>query len=278
MSRVFSRTNDAGSGRVFARTVDTGIATPVISSVSNANPKHGDSVVITLTGAGASQGAGGVTLGGVAQTITAWGDLSITFTCVRGVNKYGAPIGGVPLIVTRNDASASNPFTVTSIAPPTGWAYVDLITPNATASYRITAVADAVPGDQLAYESLGGLVTVFDDLTFQADVSVTDFDAMLWHTGDGYGATGTQSFDPQYADIDFTFGIDTGGGVPYIGAVVDWFIASSWGGIKIAGAITTLNATGDLVATVAVPAGTYILHYRLFGNTDFMMAQTLVLA
>lgn len=275
MSRVYARTNDAGSGRRFARTVDTGVVTPIITALSKMSPQNGDSVTATVVNAGASQGAGSLKIGGVAQTITSWADTSIVFTFVRGVNKYGP---GASAVLQRNDLSSSAAFALTSIAPPTGWSFVDIGTPHPTAAYRITAVADAVAGDQIAYNNVGGLVAVAADLTFQADVSVTTFDATLWHTGDGWGAVGAQTFSPQYSAITFTFPIDADGGAPYLGISVDWFLASSWGGIKVAGAITALNSLGNLVASVELPPGPYWIHYKLFGDDNFAASRPLVLA
>lgn len=46
-------------------------------------------IVIAGSGFGASQGSSTLTIGGQAQTVTAWSDTSITFTSVRGSNSMG---------------------------------------------------------------------------------------------------------------------------------------------------------------------------------------------
>jgi hypothetical protein len=47
-------------------------------------------IVIAGAGFGASQGSSTVDIGGQAQTVTAWGDTSITITSARGSNSMGA--------------------------------------------------------------------------------------------------------------------------------------------------------------------------------------------
>jgi hypothetical protein len=71
-----------------------GAAGPAISGLSSSNYTNGQTnITITGTGFGASQGAGNVKISptdnvadgsAVTQTITSWGDTSITFTAVRG--------------------------------------------------------------------------------------------------------------------------------------------------------------------------------------------------
>lgn len=83
------------------------------------------SVVITGTGFGASQDTGFVELwddtGGttkVAQTVTAWGDTSITITVERGALSLGTRY----IVVTHDDDTETDPFAVTlNIVPPTMW-------------------------------------------------------------------------------------------------------------------------------------------------------------
>jgi hypothetical protein len=94
--------------------VNTGAGGPAITSLSSSNYTNGQTgITITGTGFGASQGAGSVKIsptdnvadgGAVTQTITSWGDTSITFTAVRGSLSL---LTNLYLFVTDN-ASASN--------------------------------------------------------------------------------------------------------------------------------------------------------------------------
>jgi hypothetical protein len=61
---------------------------PTISSISPSTFDSGRSVVLSGSGFGAAEGT--VTIGGQAQTVTAWADTEITFTTVRGSQSMGA--------------------------------------------------------------------------------------------------------------------------------------------------------------------------------------------
>jgi hypothetical protein len=164
---------------------------PTITGVSSATPNYQGSLIITGVNFGASQGTGSVSLGGVAQTVTAWSDTSITVTVARGTNKYGAALN---LIVTVNGGATSNTFAgVTAILPQSGWDYVDLTTPNATSANRITATADVASGDQIAWNTASSQVTCYADATFSAGAAVTSFGVEAWFTGNGWGSTATQT-------------------------------------------------------------------------------------
>lgn len=168
-----------------------GGATPSVSGTTSATPQRASSITITGTNFGASQGTGGVTIDGAAQTVTAWSDTSITVTVVRGTTtKYGVSVN---LVVTANGGASSSPFALTSLQPQSGWAYVNVGTPNSTAAYRITATPDLASGDQIAYETVGGDVEVFSDGTFSAASGVTEFDVEIWTSVDGWGSVATQT-------------------------------------------------------------------------------------
>ncbi|MGE4074977.1 MAG: IPT/TIG domain-containing protein [Reyranella sp.] len=170
---------------------DLGAAGPAVISTSSANPARSSSLTITGTGFGSSQGTGNVKIDGATQTVTAWSDTSITVTVVRGsTTKYGVSVN---LVVTANGGASSSPYALTSLQPQSGWAYVNLGTPNTTSSYRITASPDLASGDQLAYQTISGGVEVFTDATFSAGSGVTAFDVEAWTTTDGWGATATQT-------------------------------------------------------------------------------------
>ncbi len=278
----FFRTNDAGSGNRFFRTSDTGLTLPRILSASNMAPQRGTSLTLSMEDAGASQGT--VTLGGVAQTITAWAAGSITLTVVRGTNRFGVALD---LVVTRADAAVSQPLTLNSIQPQAGWTYINASTPNTTAANRLTAVADVVSGDQWAKGNVigTGIVTINPDSTFTADAGVTAFDVELWSAGNGWGSVATQTIttpdltpptgysvsfnqavvnNANKAAIGFTFsGAE-------VGCTYNYSISSSGGGSVATGsgtistsgqAITGLNLTGlsdgllTLTARLTDPSG-----------------------
>lgn len=77
-------------------TTDIGAAMYVSTglSITSVTPSAFDDgrtgIVIAGSGFGASQGSSTLTIGGQAQTVTAWSDTSITFTSVRGSNSMGA--------------------------------------------------------------------------------------------------------------------------------------------------------------------------------------------
>lgn len=138
----------------------------------------GQSRTIAVTNAGATQGTGGVTIGGVAQTITAWSDTSITFTTVQGNNKYEA--GKTIELTTDGGDTASD--TIELIVEPGTGGYVDVVDPavsdESSLAYQFeTAGGDPVAtGDQCEwrYTGVGGDPT---SMTVQADTLVSDVDA-----------------------------------------------------------------------------------------------------
>ena len=149
---------------------------PTIVSLSSSAPAYQSTLVLTGMNFGAT--AGTVSLGGVAQTVTAWSDTSISITVGRGTNKYGV---SADLIATTSAAVVSNAFTIAAgLMPQTGWSFVDLLTLETTSNYRITATTDIVSGDQLAYDNFGNLVAIFSDATFAADPLVTQFAVEAW--------------------------------------------------------------------------------------------------
>lgn len=137
----------------------------------------GESITITGSNFGASQGAGGVAItqesGAVssAVTITGWSDTSITGTVNLGGLSYGATTS---LVVTDNAAATGN-IAVTFV-PATGYSYVTLSGyPHATAYVVGDGASPAlVDGDQVEYESTassGAGVTVNADGSFVLDTT-----------------------------------------------------------------------------------------------------------
>lgn len=164
--------------------------TPAITGVSTMTPRQGESFTITGTNFGAAQGSGYVSLGGVTQyKTTSWSNTSITIVVDRGTQKYGV---GINVVVVDSSLNPSNNYALTSLLPQTGWDYVDIGTPNTTASFRITSTADLASGDQVAYDTLGSTVTVFSDGTFSVSGSPYYFNAEVWTSPDGWGQTTPQ--------------------------------------------------------------------------------------
>jgi hypothetical protein len=168
-----------------------GAAGPSVTAVSNASPANGSALTITGTNFGASQGAGGVTLGGVAQTVTSWAATSIAITVARGVNQYGVALN---IVVSDNSAAASNAFPITGIVPQSGWSYVNLTAQNADSTKRLTAIADLASGDQVAYDNKATLATVLADSTFYCTSAVASFNCEAWTSG-GWGTTALQTIN-----------------------------------------------------------------------------------
>lgn len=164
-------------------------------------------IVITGTNFGATQGSGTVTIGGVAQTVTAWADTSITITHVLGTMAFGTN----SLVVTNNSSDTGN-LNVT-VNPASGKSYVTL-TSVASSGQRITAVADLVAGDQLEYDNTttpdSSPVAIAADGTFtitDSDPSGESFDVRAWDSGTpGWGTAATQTVSSVDVTPDaFTF-------------------------------------------------------------------------
>ena len=192
----FNRSGTAGSTSGMAiLVIEESIAGggPAITTTSSATPVPGDSLTITGTDFQASQGAGYVTLGGVTQTVTSWADTSITITVVRGTAKYGSQ----NIVVRDNGGSDSSGYAVT-LTPPTGWGYVDLASVNSTAAWRIITRPDLAIGDQIAYQTAGGLVVANDGTFSWTFGAIRSFDAEVWTSADGWGAIFTQYLAPAF--------------------------------------------------------------------------------
>lgn len=173
-----------------------GAAGPAITGVSNASPANGSTLTITGTNFGASQGSnGGATLTGPSgaggMPIVSWSSTSIQVTVSRGLNAYG---GGYTLFVADSTGTISNSFPLTSVQPQAGWSYINLTTPNADSTKRLTTIADLASGDQVAYDNKSALATVLADGTFYCTAAVTSFNCEAWTTG-GWGATAIQSIN-----------------------------------------------------------------------------------
>jgi hypothetical protein len=187
-----------GGGREALISFKAGIPAPYLVSVTDTTPANGASVTITAVGL---HGAETVSLGGIAQTITGTTSGSVTFTVDRGTNKYGVPLA----LTLTNTNGTSNTINLT-LEPQAGWSYINLTTPDVTASERITATGDLASGDQLAYNNQSGAITLFSDATFSAAAGASSFDVEAWTSGSGYGATSTQTLS---FDVNCTLAIIT---------------------------------------------------------------------
>lgn len=255
-----------GTGAASWTGTNLGAAGPTITGTGSASPANGSSLVITGTDFGASQGTKDLRIGGIVQSVTSWADTSITVTVSRGTNKYGAALD----VEIWDTTLVSNSFALTSITPPSGWAFVDIGTPNPTASMRITAVADLASGDQLAYETVGSEVEVFDDASFSAGAAVTEFDVEAWTTGDGWGAAATQIvLSVQFARPATT--VSAGSWTPTNAATlheaIDETAASETDFIST---VTAADACVVSISEVTDPASSsdHIVRYRLRGDGD----------
>lgn len=84
-------TNTANAKRAFSFAIAPASATGLsITSVDPSQIDSGESVTITGTGFGASQGSSTVKIGADTQAITTWNDTTIVFTASRGSQSMGA--------------------------------------------------------------------------------------------------------------------------------------------------------------------------------------------
>jgi hypothetical protein len=177
---------------------------PNITGVSSMNPTKGSSFTVTGTDFGSTQSTGYLKVGGTTLTITSWSSTSITGTMDPGLNKYGIT---VDVIVASSSVGEGPAFAITTLQPPVGSSFINLVTPYAISTDRITASADAASGDQYEYVNFSNLFTVYADLTWSAAESVSSSNGRLWTPGSGWGSYATQT-------------IDTGGYVPPADTIV----------------------------------------------------------
>lgn len=250
-------------------------ATPTVTSTSTASPSHLGSLTITGTAFEAAQGTGGVTIGGVAQTVTAWSDTSITVTVDRGVSKYGAAVN---IVVTNNSGLSSSPYALTSILTQSGWSYIDIGTPNTTAANRITSVPDLASGDQVSYTTKGGQVVITNDGTFSVSTGVRSFDFEVWTSPDGWGGQATQYVRADVADTRLKKQRMRSSVMRwmYSGAGGEKFTQRGWFSrdivLPISAASGTHTTTGALAAQSATIAGS-ATHLLLHTTTGALSAQ-----
>lgn len=194
--------NSATNNRLSLSLVEfTAAATgPTLDTVpSTAYP--GQSRTVTGTGFGATQGTGGIAIGGVTQTITAWSDTSITFTTVLGVNSYGS--GKTIEVTTDGDDTGS--VTIEIIADTAnGFGFVTMSSPDTTdeSSVAFGATPTVVTGDQFEWEDFNDL----GNLSVNAEGFVTvdtegTFRGRFWDASDETWGT-VEDFDAEVPVVD----------------------------------------------------------------------------
>lgn len=190
--------NSFGPAALVVVTYKGGAPSPSITG-GTASPVHG-STGNTLTGVnfGASQtGSAASVIGGTGQTETGWNSTTVTYTADRGVNLNGVAVNAV---VTDPSGVSSDPYALTGFQPPAGWQYVTLTSVWPVASERIQSSADLAIGNQIEWDDAtididaSGVITwppgTPDGYTFNARVGVS---------GDGWGATEVQTYNPTSA-------------------------------------------------------------------------------
>jgi hypothetical protein len=171
---------------------DIGPAGPSITGVSDTTPANGSSLTVTGSGFGASQGTQQLRMGGEVQAITSWADGIIVVTALDRVDN---PYGPLDIEIWDGGVPTSNAFEV-SLEPQAGWDYINVGTPHPDPDLRLEVVSGIEPtsGDQVAYDTVGGTVTLFPDLTGVVYGDTESFLAEAWTAGDGWGTAGLQSF------------------------------------------------------------------------------------
>lgn len=188
---ALAQNNANGDSNVVTGTFTTSATPPTISALSSSSVAYLGSLTLTTTNAGASQGAGSVSIGGVAQTITSWADTSITDSPVaRGSLAYGS----TTVTVTNNAGGISSGFAMT-LTPQAGWSYVTLTSPGGSSTNYITATGALATGDQVAYDNKSGKLIVNADGSFVYDPTggFTSFNCEAWTPSGGWGPTETQT-------------------------------------------------------------------------------------
>lgn len=122
-----------------------GASGPTLDTVP-ATAYPGQSRTLAVSNAGATQGTGGITIGGVAQTVTSWSDTSITFTTVQGTNKYATSL----TIELTTDGGDTASDTIELIVEPGTGGYVDVVSPETTDTSAFAYQAETAGGDPVA--------------------------------------------------------------------------------------------------------------------------------
>jgi len=191
-----------GSFYAASSTYSALIPLPTIVATSDDTPANGSSLILTVINASPAGNSVFLTDGSsiVEQIVTDEYENEITVTVDRGPFKYGA---NVSLYVVDAEYLQGPNHTI-QLTPQDGWAYVNLGT-LADPEFRLEAVPDLASGDQVAWDTAGGIVFVRDDASFYATAAVESFDVEAWSAGEGWGDAGTQTLSVEIAaDAIFT--------------------------------------------------------------------------
>lgn len=246
--------NANGDSNIVTGSFTTAATPPTITTpASGASVAYLGTMTLTGTNFGASQGAGAILLGTVAQTASGWSNTGATVASVaRGTLPYGA----VNLTASNNAGGTSAPTSV-NLTPQAGWAYVTLATPFATTGDRITAIADLASGDQLAYDTKSGAITVNSDATWvDSTGTVSSFNVEAWTSGSGWGSTATQTLSGTPLAANASASASGQGTLTRGGALMGGGASMSAIG---AGTLTTFSALSGSGAVVARGVGTLSL-------------------
>lgn len=242
MSTLFDNLIDGSTQLYFddLNSAPSGVDVPAITSIGPL--RFQGSATIVGTNFGASQGTGGVTIGGVSQAVLSWSDTSITIGPIaRGNLLYGAQA-----VVVASDADGSSSPSSQPLLPQTGWNYVTLANPLATSGDRITSTPDLAAGDQLAWGNVApsGTVAVASDASFVAGTGVGSFSV---ESNDGTGWSG--------------FGTQTMGAVEAFSGTLTSGLASIAGAFNVIVPVPPVNEfpfSGSLISGSATMAGTFL--------------------
>jgi hypothetical protein len=165
------------------RGVPTG---PTILSISASSVQENGSLTLTGINFRASAGIGQVKVGGTLCPVTSWTDTEIVVSVPLGLNKYGTLLN--VQVFTQTSESSNTIYLTDGILPEPGWSYVNLSTPYSVANNRTQSFTDFVAGDQLKYENLNGLLTVYKDGHVEWNTDLTkNARYAVWTDGAGYG-------------------------------------------------------------------------------------------
>lgn len=198
------------------------------------------------------QGSTQVTQSQVSGNATS-GTFDVVFDSGAGPHlKYGAATLRATVGAQTGDISVT-------ITAPSGKGYVNVGTPNADTSVRLTTSADAASGDQVEISNvIGGAVSdvvVNTDLTWDADDAVSAFTFRLWSAADSVWG------DPAVQDV-LGYGPDT---------TPDVFVFTDVTGIAPGQVVTSdaITISGiNTPTTISVSNGEYSVNLGSFTNSS----------
>jgi hypothetical protein len=219
---------------------------PTITNVDTDNSITATQTNVTITGTDFDTATVDLEQGGnvEAQSIDSQNATTIQFDVSQGDVKYGS----ATIRVTNGDAQDDT--QAVTLAPPSGFNFVDLASVETVGDDRITAVADLEIGDQIEWSNVQGGdvsdVTVNDDGTFECDAAVTAFDVRVWDGDDEtWGSIATQTItEPGDDETPDAFSLGDAPGVE----------RSS---VNTSDLVTVAGLGSGITVDVAITGGTY---------------------